>query len=181
MAPPGASERVAAPHPPPPPPKSPQPRFPVAVLSFFDGIGTALHALKTWSTRPVLSWSWELDPEAVKVASSQHPEMIHHGDVFGRKPAEVLSAVTASVPRDTVLLVFAAPPCHDFFTHQRPTPRHTGHGRGEVHEVRVVASGVHLFVPLSSSFLARKRCDATFVSARARRGTGMQSVRLRCI
>ena len=114
VTPPGACERVSAPHPPPQQPKAPQPRFPVAVLSFFDGIGTPLHALKTWSIRPVLAWSWEMDPEAVKVASSQHPEMVHRGDVFGRKPAEVLSAVTASVPKDTVLLVFAAPPCHDF-------------------------------------------------------------------
>ncbi|CAE7027728.1 DD3-3 [Symbiodinium sp. CCMP2592] len=65
-------------------------------------------------SRPVLSWSWELDPEAIKVASSQHPEMIHHGDVFGRKPQEVLAALSASVPKDTVVLLFAAPPCHDF-------------------------------------------------------------------
>ncbi|CAE7632255.1 unnamed protein product [Symbiodinium sp. CCMP2592] len=40
--------------------------------------------------------------------------MIHHGDVFGRKPQEVLAALSASVPKDAVLLVFAAPPCHDF-------------------------------------------------------------------
>ena len=98
----------------PPSTQSVQARFPVAVLTFFDGIATALHALKTLQVRPVLSWAWELDPGAIKVASSQHPEVIHHGDVFGRSPQDVLAAVSASVPKDTVLLVFAAPPCHDF-------------------------------------------------------------------
>ena len=98
----------------PPPSQAVQARFPVAVLSFFDGIATALHALKTLQVRPVLSWAWELDPEAIKVASSQHPEVVHHGDVFGRSPKDVLAAVSASVPKDTVLLLFAAPPCHDF-------------------------------------------------------------------
>ena len=98
----------------PPPAQAVQARFPVAVLSFFDGIATALHALKTLQVRPVLSWAWELDPEAIKVASSQHPEVVHHGDVFGRSPKDVLAAVSASVPKDTVLLLFAAPPCHDF-------------------------------------------------------------------
>ncbi|CAE7265094.1 DNMT3A [Symbiodinium sp. CCMP2592] len=135
---PDTAQQALQPHVAPPnthsqPPASPaplptqQPRFPVAVLSFFDGIATALHAVKSWAIRPVLSWSWELDPEAIKVASSQHPEMIHHGDVFGRKPHEVLAALSASVPKDTVVLLFAAPPCHDFSRIRSDPPGTQGH------------------------------------------------------
>ncbi|CAE7040700.1 ftsH [Symbiodinium sp. CCMP2592] len=138
VAPPGTGPQPLAT---PVPPQSQQPRFPVAVLSFFDGIATALHAIKSWAIRPVLSWSWELDPDAIKVASSQHPEMIHHGDVFGRKPHDVLAALSASVPKDTVVLVFAAPPCHDFSRIRSDPPGTHGH---EGSKVLFLVENVHM-------------------------------------
>ena len=97
------------PFPPLPPTQPVQPRVPrfsVAVLSFFDGIATTLLAVKSWRVQPVIVWAWELDPSAIQVASSQHAELVHQDDAFAKSPADVLTALSSVLRKDTVILLF---------------------------------------------------------------------------
>lgn len=51
------------------------------VLSLFDGMGVGLLALKQLGIVVEEYHAWEVDPAAIAVARSNHPEIIHHGDV----------------------------------------------------------------------------------------------------
>ena len=92
------------------------------VLSFFDGIATAVVALKPWGMQTLLVWAWELDPAAIQVASAQHPELVNNGDAFAETPAEGLQALSQVLPKDTAILLCSAPTCHDFSPIRKTPP-----------------------------------------------------------
>ena len=87
---------------------------PVALLSFFDGIGVAAQALKSLSVEPALYFSFETDVACQRCCTSQHSSVEHQGDALAVDPSRLASTLKNRCSPDTVLLVCAAPPCHDF-------------------------------------------------------------------
>ena len=87
---------------------------PVALLSFFDGIGVAAQALKSLRVEPALYFSFETDVACQRCCTSQHSSVEHQGDALAVDPSRLASTLQTRCPSDTVLLVCAAPPCHDF-------------------------------------------------------------------
>ena len=76
----------------------------VALLSFFDGIGSAHQSLLDLQIRPVVSWSWELDEDCHKVVRARHPEVIQQGDAMSAGPDEGSDGAEGAVPRVHVRL-----------------------------------------------------------------------------
>ncbi|OLP99308.1 hypothetical protein AK812_SmicGene18150 [Symbiodinium microadriaticum] len=87
---------------------------PVALLSFFDGIGVAAQALKSLCVEPSLYFSFETDVACQRCCTSQHSAVEHQGDALAVDPSRLASTLKTRCSPDTVLLVCAAPPCHDF-------------------------------------------------------------------
>ena len=87
---------------------------PVALLSFFDGIGVAAQALKSLCVKPSLYFSFETDVACQRCCTSQHSSVEHQGDALAVDPSRLASTLQTRCSPDTVLLVCAAPPCHDF-------------------------------------------------------------------
>ena len=87
---------------------------PVALLSFFDGIGVAAQALKSLCVEPALYFSFETDVACQRCCTSQHSSVEHQGDALAVDPSRLASTLKTRCSPDTVLLVCAAPPCHDF-------------------------------------------------------------------
>lgn len=75
----------------------------IKVLSLFDGIAGARQALKNLGIDCEYH-AYEIDKYAIKVASANHPDIIHHGDVFN---ASFFGHI------DTDLLI-AGSPCQGF-------------------------------------------------------------------
>ena len=84
------------------------------MLSFFDGIGTAFEALRQLGMEPLISWSFETDPDCTKVCGERHPTVQHMGDALCISPHAAASRLAALAPESSVVLVTAAPPCPDF-------------------------------------------------------------------
>ena len=87
---------------------------PIAVLSFFCGIGTTFLAVRDLGVSPVLSWCWELDEECKRVTSGHSPRVRHWGDALASDPQWTAQLLQAHGPTDTLVLVCASPPCTDF-------------------------------------------------------------------
>ena len=111
--------QTSAVHPfPPLPPGLPQPTQPkqeftslrpVALVSFFDGIGVAAQAVATLQVKPVLYFSFEVDPACQRCCTSQHATVEHQGDALSADPGRLAEILKARCPADTLLLVCAAP------------------------------------------------------------------------
>ena len=86
----------------------------MALLSFFDGIGVAAQALKSLCVEPSLYFSFETDVACQRCCTSQHSSVEHQGDALAVDPSRLASTLKTRCSPDTVLLVCAAPPCHDF-------------------------------------------------------------------
>ena len=86
----------------------------VALLSFFDGVGSARQSLLDLQIRPVVSWSWELDDECHKVVRSRHPDVVQQGDAMSADPLKAAAALQEQCPTSTFVLIACAPPCPDF-------------------------------------------------------------------
>ena len=74
---------------------------PVALVSFFDGIGVAAQALATLQVKPVLYFSFEVDPACQRCCTSQHATVEHQGDALSADPgrlAEILKAGVQQTP-----------------------------------------------------------------------------------
>ena len=87
---------------------------PIALLSFFDGIATAHQALLDLKIEPVVSWSWETNEACRQVVKARHPRVVQFGDALETPPDELVARLRSACPADTLVLVCAAPPCHDF-------------------------------------------------------------------
>lgn len=55
---------------------------PIQVLSMYDGIGTGRYCLDKMGFTNVEYHAYEIDPYAMKVAMSNYPDIIQHGDAF---------------------------------------------------------------------------------------------------
>ena len=120
-----AQQKQEHPFPPLPPGLPPKPQTetqpvpftqlrPVALLSFFDGIGVAAQALKSLCVKPSLYFSFETDVACQRCCTSQQSSVEHQGDALAVDPSRLASTLQTRCSSDTVLLVCAAPPCHDF-------------------------------------------------------------------
>lgn len=58
------------------------PREKILVLSMYDGIGTGRYCLNTMEFTNVTYHAYEIDENAIKIAKSNFPDIIHHGDAF---------------------------------------------------------------------------------------------------
>lgn len=76
---------------------------PLVVLSLFDGIGGIWIALSLLGI-PYIGYSAEVNPYAIKVLKSRHPNVQHMGDVRGLKKEHI---------KDQVDLVVGGFPCQD--------------------------------------------------------------------
>ena len=54
----------------------------LVVLSMYDGIGTGRYCLDKMGFTNVEYHAYEIDPYAIKVAMSNYPDIIQHGDAF---------------------------------------------------------------------------------------------------
>ena len=79
-------------------------------MSFFDGIGVAAQALASLQVKPVLYFSFEVDPACQRCCASQHATVEHQGDALSADPRRLAETLKARCPADTLLLVCAAPP-----------------------------------------------------------------------
>ena len=52
------------------------------VLSMFDGIGTGRYCLDRLGFTNVEYHAYEIDKYAIKIAQSNYPDIIQHGDAF---------------------------------------------------------------------------------------------------
>ena len=94
------------------------------VLSFFDGIGSALVAIENLCGQPSMAMAWEIDESCIAVTSQAFPYVIHRGDVFKDSPTAIAEYIRKRDPHQLCSIVcVAAPPCPDF-------SRVTGHGQG---------------------------------------------------
>lgn len=55
---------------------------PIQILSLYDGIGTGRYCLDKMGFTNVEYHAYEIDPYAMKVATSNYPDIIQHGDAF---------------------------------------------------------------------------------------------------
>ena len=76
----------------------------VALLSFFDGIGSAHQSLVDLQIEPIVSWSWEVDPECNKV--------VRQG--IRASCCKATPCLTEQCPSETFVVIACAPPCPDF-------------------------------------------------------------------
>lgn len=60
----------------------------VIVLSMYDGIGTGRHCLDRMGFTNVEYHAYEIDKYAMKIALSNYPDIIQHGDAFQVRGAE---------------------------------------------------------------------------------------------
>ena len=86
----------------------------VALLSFFDGIGSAHQSLLDLRIEPLVSWSWEVDPDCNKVVRQRHPRVVLQGDALSADPRKAVQALKDQCPPETFVVVACAPPCPDF-------------------------------------------------------------------
>lgn len=54
----------------------------IVVLSMYDGIGTGRYCLEQMGFTNVRYYAYEIDPYAIKVSSSNYPDIIQLGDAF---------------------------------------------------------------------------------------------------
>ncbi|CAE7236556.1 ftsH [Symbiodinium sp. CCMP2592] len=87
---------------------------PIALLSFFDGIGSARQSMIDLQIEPIVSWSWELDPECNQVVGQRHPKTVLQGDALSADPQKAVAALQEQCPPGTFVTVACAPPCPDF-------------------------------------------------------------------
>ena len=85
-----------------------------ALLSFFDGIGSAHQSLLDLRIEPLVSWSWEVDPDCNKVVRQRHPRVVLQGDALSADPRKAVQALKDQCPPETFVVVACAPPCPDF-------------------------------------------------------------------
>ena len=84
-------------------------------LSFFDGIGAASHAPQQLGVSPVLTLSWETDPEYIHVLNEHFgPKHMGHIQSFDiHSLVDIIRSETDSSKAVTILLT-AGLPCPDF-------------------------------------------------------------------
>lgn len=63
----------------------------ILVLSMYDGIGTGRYCLDKMGFTNVEYHAYEIDKYAIKVAMSNYPDIIQHGDAFQVRESEVLT------------------------------------------------------------------------------------------
>ena len=87
----------------------------VILLSCFDGIGSAAHAMVETIGPPFLHICWEVDPECIAVVKKHFSSAIHRGDFLQEDIHSLAQMVSDHDPNSEKLIVFAsAPPCPDF-------------------------------------------------------------------
>jgi len=77
---------------------------PITVLALFDGMACGLEALKRAGIPVKKYYASEIDQHAIKIASKNHPEIIHLGDVQNWKEWDI----------DSPDLVIGGSPCQGF-------------------------------------------------------------------
>jgi len=77
---------------------------PITVLALFDGMACGLEALKRAGIPVKKYYASEIDQYAIKIASKNHPEIIHLGDVQNWKEWDI----------DSPDLVIGGSPCQGF-------------------------------------------------------------------
>ena len=93
------------------------------MLSFFDGIGTGLKALRDIVGEPLLTLVWEVDAECSQVVKHHFPKVQHRGDFILDDPKEVAMVVRRHDEHQCCrILVLAAPPCPDFSVIKEDSP-----------------------------------------------------------
>ena len=87
----------------------------MALLSWFDGVGTAAWALQSAGITPFAYFSWEDHGPSQELASAHFPGVVARGDFARDSAADIIELVTkAALPPDGVLLCAAGPPCPDY-------------------------------------------------------------------
>ena len=84
-------------------------------LSFFDGIGAASLALRALDIHPVLTISWETDPECIHIIE-EHCQPIHMGDINDFDIEKLIDTLLDNLDPDVpiTILITGGPPCPDF-------------------------------------------------------------------
>ena len=84
-------------------------------LSFFDGVGAASLALRALDIHPVLTISWETDPECIHVIE-EHFQPIHMGDINDFDIEKLIDTLLDNLDPDVpiTILITGGPPCPDF-------------------------------------------------------------------
>ena len=84
-------------------------------LSFFDGIGAASLALRALDIHPVMTISWETDPECINVIE-EHFQPTHMGDINDFDIEKLIDALLDNLNPDVpiTILITGGPPCPDF-------------------------------------------------------------------
>ena len=98
---------------------------PLALLSFFNGIGTAELALQDLGVKPIRSYSWEVDRACTSVITSHFPDTKHMGSFDACSVPGTLAMLAQECPLETMVLITSAPPCVDFSTIKGPGARGT--------------------------------------------------------
>ena len=100
-------------------------------LSLFDGIGAASLALQNLGIKPILTMSWETDPECTAVLEG-HFQPIHMGDITQFNIEQLIDTLLDNLDPNVPisLLITGGPPCPDFSNiraHPTGTSGATGH------------------------------------------------------
>ena len=98
------------------------PATPIVLLSWFDGIGTAAHALRTLGAWVVYHVVWEVDPACRALLSHHWPQAHLRGsfydDAFDTIATHIsqglAEAAAAGSTKPALVLTTAGPPCFDF-------------------------------------------------------------------
>ena len=91
------------------------PQLTLVHLSFFDGVGAASLALRALDIHPVLTVSWETDPECIHVIE-EHFHPIHMGDINDFDIEKLIDTLLDNLDPDVpiTILITGGPPCPDF-------------------------------------------------------------------
>ncbi len=92
-------------------------------MSFFDGIGAGLKALRDIIGEPLLIMTWETDEECKQLVKHHFPQAQQRGDLLFDDPKEVATVVRRHDEHQCCrILVLAAPPCPDFSIIKEDSP-----------------------------------------------------------
>ena len=88
----------------------------VVILSFFDGMGSAAHALQRLKVRVRALIAWETDPCAVLVSKRLFRGLrFDRGDIEGDSAEDLASMIRAMhQERPSIFMICAGPPCPDY-------------------------------------------------------------------
>ena len=87
----------------------------MALLSWFDSVGTAAWALQSAGITPFAYSSWEDHSPSQEFARAHFPGVVARGDFARDSAADIIELVTKAVLLpDGVLLCAAGPPCPDY-------------------------------------------------------------------